>query len=100
MPTDIGTTTPAIATNSDARPTLLNSSRSVSIPTVASRTTTPISARTFMASVEPTSPSTDGPMRMPAVISPITAGMCTRSESSAAALATIRMTARSLRMTP
>ena len=99
-PDPMGRATPITATIIEARPTRRSSSRSVSMPTVASRMMTPTSARIFVASVDPTSPRTDGPMRMPAVISPMTAGTRMRSNSSAANLATTRITARSRKIDP
>ncbi len=58
---------------------------------------TPSSARTSRTSVEPTRPNTDGPMMMPAMISPTTGGTLIRSAISAATLAatrTMRMSRR------
>ena len=99
-PVPIGSATPITATTMEALPTRRSSSRSVSMPTVASRMMTPTSARIFVASVEPTRPSTDGPMRIPAQISPMTAGTRMRSNSSAASFATTRITARSRKTDP
>ena len=99
-PDDIGTATPMMATSIDARPTLRNSSRSISSPTSANKIMTPTSARTRMASLGSTRPRSDGPIMMPATISPITAGTPTRSETSAAALAIIKMRARSKKIAP
>ena len=55
---------------------------------------TPISPSTRNTSLELTRSSTDGPIKMPARISPTTAGMLSRSMSSAATFAatsTIKM---------
>ena len=74
MPDDIGIATPIIATRIETRPTFRNSPRSISSPTSARRTMTPISARIFRASLGSTSPNMDGPMAIPMMISPRTAG--------------------------
>ena len=72
---------------SEARPTLPSSPRSISMPTSSRRRTTPSSPRvTSTSSPWPTRPKTDGPMMTPATISPTTAGMPMRSETSAASL--------------
>ena len=92
-----GNATPAIATRSDARPTLANSPRSVSKPTSRSNRMTPSSASVASAWLLCTRPSADGPTRIPATISPTTAGTPTRSAISAATLAatsTTRMSSR------
>ena len=99
-PDDIGTATPMMATRTDARPTLRNSSRSISRPTSANKMMTPTSARTRMASLGSTKPRREGPIMMPATISPITAGTPTRSDTSAAALAIIKIRARSRKIAP
>ena len=99
-PDDMGTTTPMIATSMEALPTRRSSVRSISRPTSAKRMMTPISARTRMASLGSMSPSMEGPMTMPAMISPSTAGTLMRSNSSAANLATMRMTAKSVKIAP
>ena len=99
-PDDIGTATPIMATSVEARPTLRSSSRSISRPTSANKIITPTSARTRIASLGSTRPRSDGPIMMPATISPMTAGMPTRSETSAAALAIIRIRARSRKIAP
>ena len=73
-PEDIGRTTPRMATSMDALPTRRNSLRSISRPTSASKIMTPISDKMRMASLGSMRPSMDGPMTMPATISPRTAG--------------------------
>ncbi len=99
-PSTRGATTPIVATWMDVRPTLLSSLRSISSPTSSRRRITPISPRVRSTSPPPPPPtrsSSDGPMMMPAMISPTTAGMPMRSETSAASLAatsTIRMLRR------
>ena len=100
MPRAIGKTTPIMATSIDARPTLLSSATSVSSPTWINRKITPNSASTNNMSLPDTRPSTDGPMMIPAAISPITAGTWIRSEISAAILATIKMMVRSSKTRP
>ena len=83
-----GATTPIVATCSEVRPTLPSSLRSISRPTSSRRRMTPISPRVLRTSLpSPTAFSSDGPMMMPAMISPTTAGMPMRSETSAASLA-------------
>ncbi len=89
-----GSATPRIATLSDALPTAVSSLSSSSDPTSRSSRMTPISARTRSTSLLSTRSSADGPMRMPARISPTTAGTLMRSINSAATFAatsTIRM---------
>ena len=94
-PRTIGATTPTVATCSDVRPTLPSSRRSISRPTSSRSRITPISPSVRRTSSPwPMALSTDGPTRMPATISPTTAGMPRRSATSAATLAatrTIRM---------
>ena len=91
VPAANGATTPMTATSIDARPTRPSSARSISIPTWTNSSRTPISAR--MPRLVPrsppssTRPSADGPMTMPARISPSTAGIPRRSATSAASLA-------------
>ena len=99
-PSAIGKTTPMIATKMLARPTVLSSTMSVSSPTWMSSKMTPSSARKNSMSPVFTKPKTDGPIKIPAIISPITAGTRIRSETSAAAFATIKMIVRSSRMRP
>ena len=99
-PDDMGTTTPMMATSIEARPTFLSSVRSISRPTSASRMMTPTSAKMRIASLGSMSPSIDGPMTMPAMISPNTAGTRMRSNSSAAIFAMMRMIARSVNIEP
>ena len=89
-----GKMTPTIATVIDARPTAASSLSSSSEPTSSSRRMTPISPSTRKTSLELTRLRTDGPIKMPARISPTTAGMLSRSISSAATFAatsTIKM---------
>ncbi len=89
-----GRMTPTIATVSDARPTAASSLSSSSEPTSRSNRMTPISPSTRNTSLELTRSRTDGPIKMPARISPTTAGMLSRSMSSAATFAatsTIKM---------
>jgi hypothetical protein len=94
-----GSTTPTTATAIAAAPTLPSSARSISMPTDSRRSSTPISASieidTPRWSVRSTSPRTDGPIRMPAAISPSTPGTCTFSQSSPASLAATSTTRRS-----
>ena len=99
-PDDMGTTTPIMATSMEARPTFLSSVRSISRPTSANKIITPTSAKMRIASLGSMRPSIDGPMTMPAMISPSTAGTRMRSNSSAAILATIRIIARSVNIEP
>ncbi|CAB4771302.1 unannotated protein [freshwater metagenome] len=99
-PEDIGTTTPMMATSIDARPTLRNSVRSISRPTSASKIMTPTSANIRIASLGSMRPSIEGPITMPAMISPSTAGTRILSNNSAAILATMRMIARSVKIEP
>ena len=73
-PSVIGRTTPMIATKILARPTLLSSRMSVSSPTWMSNKMTPSSARKNSMSPVLTRPKTEGPIRIPAKISPMTAG--------------------------
>ena len=98
MPSTNGATTPTVATCSEARPTLPSSRRSISRPTssrAGSRRARRASRST--SSSAPTRPSSDGPMRMPATISPTTAGTPMRSAISAASLAATRTTRMSRR---
>ena len=97
MPIATGSTMPMVATLSDDFPTDRRSPRLSSSPTSSSRRMTPSSARTSSVTSCPTSARTDGPMRMPARISPTTAGMRIRSASSAATLAASRTTRMSTR---
>ena len=99
-PSAIGAATPSTATNMDTRPTLLSSPMSVSRPTWISKKITPNSASTCSVSLTPTSDSTEGPMRIPAAISPITAGIPMRSDNSEANLATTKMMAISSKTRP
>ena len=99
-PSAIGKTTPMIATKMLARPTVLSSTMSVSSPTWMSSKMTPSSARKNSMSPVFTKPKTDGPIKIPAIISPMTAGTRIRSETSAAAFATTKMIVRSSRMRP
>ncbi len=99
-PSAIGKATPMIATKMLARPTLLSSTMSVSSPTWINSKITPSSARKNSMSLVLTRPNTDGPIRIPAVISPITAGIWMRSEISAANLATSKIIVKSSRMRP
>ena len=99
-PEDMGTTTPMMATSIDARPTFLSSVRSISRPTPASKIISPTSASIRIASLGSMKPSIDGPMMMPARISPSTAGTRMRSHNSAAILATMRIIARSVKIEP
>ncbi len=91
MPATNGTTTPITATDIDARPTRPSSARSISMPTCTSSSSTPISASicrlTPRSPSSWTRPSTEGPMTIPATISPRTAGIDRRSTTSAAILA-------------
>ena len=90
-PATNGTATPMTATSIEARPTRPSSARSISMPTWTSSSSTPSSASmprlTPRSPPSSTRPSTDGPMRMPATISPSTAGIPSRSAPSAASLA-------------
>ena len=95
-----GRPTPMIATVIADRPTLRNSPTSISIPTCIKRRIAPSSARRKSESDGSTRPRTDGPMRMPASISPSTAGTPMRSASSATSFAAQRMSASSRRMRP
>ncbi len=98
-PRTSGVTTPTTATRNEARPTRPSSTRSISRPTSSSRRMTPISPSVWSTSSPwSTSPRTEGPIRMPATISPTTAGMPARSASSAASLAATSTT-RMLRST-
>ena len=99
-PEDMGTTTPMMATSIDARPTFLSSVMSIPRPTSASKIIRPTSASIRIASLGSMKPSIDGPMTMPARISPSTAGTRMRSHNSAAILATMRMIARSVKIEP
>ena len=96
-PIATGTTTPIVATVIDDFPTDRRSPRLSSRPTSSSSRITPSSPRTSSVMSWPTSDRTDGPMMMPARISPTTAGMPTRSASSAASFAASRTTRMSTR---
>ena len=86
-----GTITPKTATASALPPTRKMSAGRVPNPTRKSRNMTPISASASVSSSGATSPSSPGPIRMPARISPATAGWRSRSKSSAASLAATKM---------
>ncbi|CAB4885192.1 unannotated protein [freshwater metagenome] len=87
IPPRKGAATPSTATAKEALPTLASSLTSISSPTLRSRRITPISPSRRRASSACTRFSTDGPIRIPARISPRTAGTFTRSASSATSFA-------------
>ncbi len=100
-PSASGAITPTVAVNNDARPTARNSPRSISRPTSSSRRITPSSPSVWRTSSPlPTRPSIDGPMMMPATISPTTAGTPIRSATSAANLAATITTRMWVRIVP
>ena len=99
-PSASGRATPISPTPSDDRPTRRSSVISVSMPTWARSTMTPISARTKRMSPVEIHPRTDGPSTMPTAISPITTGTCRRSKISAATLAMTKIRVRSSRIRP
>ena len=95
IPKTIGAKIPIKPTNKEARPTFFNSTTSVSRPTWSNKIITPSSDITYKISLAFTKPRTELPIKIPAKISPITAGIASRSETSAAILATIKIIAKS-----
>ncbi len=94
-----GTTTPITATAVATPPTRRRSIRSISMPTRNSSNSTPTWASTSIdtprSPVSSTQPSTEGPMMMPPMISPSTAGVPIRSASSPNSTAAPSTTRRS-----
>ena len=86
-PAKKGTMTPATATSNAVPPTFINSEALTSSPTRKSRNITPRSESVRRNSLGASQPSTCGPIRTPARISPTMPGCPRRSKISARSLA-------------